>query len=63
MTFGVMVVRGDVLKALLKDPKWAEKIEKAETYEEMAKIVHEYLTVKGYKLIWKRVRGYGFFDR
>jgi len=48
--FGIMIVRGDVLKALLNNPKWAEKFEKAKTYEEQAKIIHKFLLAQGYKL-------------
>ena len=43
-------VRGELLKALMADPEWREKWEKAETLEERKEVIFAFIKSRGYKI-------------
>ena len=47
----MFAVKREVLEALLRDPEWTAKMEKAEKSEEVEKVVIDFCRVKGYKVI------------
>jgi hypothetical protein len=44
-----MVIRTDVLRELMKDKEFAEKLLKIKKWHQMVELIHEFAKKKGYK--------------
>lgn len=44
-----MAIRSDVLRELMKDKEFAEKLLKAKKWHQVVEVIHEFAKKKGYK--------------
>jgi len=47
----VFAIKRHVIKALLTDPEWSRRLEKAETSRELIRILEDFCRTKGFKVV------------
>jgi len=45
------LVRTEIMKKILSDPKWSKKLDKAKTVDDVAEIIADFCRAKGYKIV------------